>query len=200
MQPHLQQLIDKGIVWQGQTKVAQANDYIKTGFPRLDDLLGGGWQSPGLHEWQLEAPFSEQRLLLPIAQQVIEQGLAVFWVNPPAQLSAASLIYHGLADAMHIVVEADEKDACWAFEQILQTKNTAAFVWLPQNETTSPKVRRWHKASESGQMGVVITGCSQHAEARPYSNRLKVRLNENALCVDILKRRSGWPVENIKLN
>ncbi len=200
MQPNLQRLIEKGVVWQGQTKAPQADHYIKTGFSKLDELLGGGWQTPGLHEWQLETPFSEQRLLLPLAQQAIEQGLAVFWVNPPAQLSAASLHYHDLADAMHVVVEAKASDACWALEQILQTKNTMAFAWLPQKETTSPKVRRWYKAADSGQMGIVISGFSDHPEARPYSNRLKIRLTENGLALDILKRKSGWPVENIELS
>ena len=91
---------------------------------------------------------------------------------------------------MHIVVEAKQNDACWALEQILQTKNTMAFAWLPQKETTASNVRRWYKAAESGQTGIVITGFSDNLEARPYSNRLKVRLTEGGLALDILKRKS----------
>jgi cell division inhibitor SulA len=199
MQPNLQRLIEQGVVWQGQTKAEQTTGYVKTGFSKLDELLGGGWQTPGLHEWQLNDPFSEQRLLLPLAQQAIEQGLAVFWVNPPAQLSAAGLHYHELGNAMHIVVEAKQSDACWALEQILRTKNTMAFAWLSQKETTASNVRRWYKAAESGQTGIVITEFSHNLEARPYSNRLKVRLTEGGFALDILKRKSGWPVENIEL-
>ncbi|MRJ44246.1 SulA-like SOS-response cell division inhibitor [Idiomarina loihiensis] len=199
MQTKLQTLIQQGLVWHGQVTDNQAAT-LSSGFSSLDTALGGGWQYPGLHEWQLPTPFSEQALLLPLIQHAVQQKLSVFWVNPPAWLSAAGLHHYGLNESMQVVVQTSAEKAAWAFEQILQTKNALALGWFAQKETTAQSVRRWYKAAQTGQMGVVLSEPALNEEARAYSNRVRLKLGESGVTLDILKRKVGWPLEGVVLN
>jgi len=199
MQTKLQTLIQQGLVWHGQVTGSQTPT-LSTGFQSLDNALGGGWQWPGLHEWQLQTPFSEQGLLLPLIQQAVQQNRSVFWINPPACLSAAGLHYYGLNESMQVVIQVNAEQAAWAFEQVLQTKNALALGWFSQKTTTAQYVRRWHKAAQMGQMGVILTEPALNEEARAYSNRLRLKLYKSGLRLDLLKRKIGWPLANVVLN
>ncbi|MDV6317335.1 ImuA family protein [Idiomarina sp. HP20-50] len=199
MQTKLQTLIKQGLIWHGQVEGSQ-DTTLSTGFPALDKALGGGWQSPGLHEWQLQTPFSEQALLLPLIQQAVQQNHSVFWINPPAWLSAAGLHYYGLSESMQVVIQTSVDKAAWAFEQVLQTKNAVALGWFGQKNASAHCVRRWYKATQTGQMGVVLSEPALTEEARAYSNRLRLKLSDTGVRVDLLKRKAGWPLENIGLN
>lgn len=198
MQTPLQRLIDKGLVWQGAATHHQA-DCVGSGYQQLDTLLGGGWHCPGLHEWQLHRPFSEQALLLPLVRHAVKQNRSVFWINPPGCLSAAGLEYQGVVGRSQVVVATTEH-ASWAFEQVLQTKDTLALGWFSQKQTTAQCVRRWYKAAQAGQLGVVVTSPAPTEEARAYSNRLRLRPSPKGITLDILKRKAGWPVNDITLN
>jgi len=198
MQTKIQTIIQQGLIWHGQTTDTQAAA-LSTGFKQLDKVLGGGWQYPGLHEWQLQAPFSEQALLLPLVKQAVQHHQPVFWINPPAWLSAAGLHYYGLSKSMQIVIQTNAEKAAWAFEQVLQTKNALALGWFEQKTTTAQCVRRWYKASQTGQMGVVLSEPTVNEEARAYSNRLRVKMTTTGVTLDLLKRKAGWPLENVAL-
>lgn len=198
MQTPLQSLIQKGLVWQGVATHHQT-DCVGSGFQQLDALLGGGWHCPGLHEWQLQTPFSEQALLLPLVQKAVKQNRSVFWINPPGWLSAAGLEYQGIVNTTQVVV-VTTKHASWAFEQVLQTKNTLALGWFSQRQTTAQCVRRWYKAAQTGQLGVVLTPPALTEEARAYSNRVRLSPSSKGIALDILKRKAGWPVHDITLN
>lgn len=198
MQTQLQTLMQQGLIWHGQTTESQVAT-LSSGFSQLDKALGGGWQYPGLHEWQLETPFSEQTLLLPLIQQAVEQKQAVFWINPPAWLSAAGLHSCGLNESMQVVIQTNAEKAAWAFEQVLQTKSALALGWFEQKTTTAQCVRRWYKAAQTGQMGVVLSEPALTEEARAYSNRLRLRLSGTGATLDLLKRKFGWPLENLAL-
>ncbi|MCK7460333.1 ImuA family protein [Idiomarina aminovorans] len=199
MQTKLQTLIQQGLVWHGQVTDSQTPT-LSTGFQQLDRALGGGWQYPGLHEWQLQTAFSEQALLLPLVQQAVQKKQSVFWVNPPAWLSAAGLHYYGLNESMQVVIQTQAEKSAWAFEQVLQTKNSLALGWFGQKAATAQCVRRWHKAAQTGQMGVVLTDPALNQEARAYSNRIRLKLSEAGVMLDVLKRKVGWPLENVVLN
>ncbi|RUO69719.1 ImuA family protein [Idiomarina ramblicola] len=199
MQTQLQALMQQGLIWHGQVTDSRTA-VLCTGFRSLDKALGGGWQYPGVHEWQLQTAFSEQALLLPLVQQAVRQKQSVFWINPPAWLSAAGLHHYGLHESMQVVIQTHPEKAAWAFEQVLQTKNALALGWFGQKVTTAQCVRRWHKAAQTGQMGVVLTEPALNEEARAYSNRLRLKLSETGITLDLLKRKVGWPLENVVLN
>lgn len=198
MQTKLQALIQQGVIWHGETTGSEAAT-LSTGFEQLDKILGGGWQYPGLHEWQLQHSFSEQKLLLPLIQQAVQQKQSVFWINPPAWLSAAGLHHYGLTGSMQVVIQTNPEKSVWAFEQVLKTKEALALGWFAQKTTTAQCVRRWYKAAQTGQMGVVLTEPASNEEARAYSNRLRLKLSEAGITLDLLKRKAGWPLENIVL-
>lgn len=200
MNTQLHTLMQQGLIWHGQTTDSQATT-LSSGFQQLDKVLGGGWQYPGLHEWQLQTPFSEQALLLPLIQQAVTQKqAAVFWINPPAWLSAAGLHSCGLNESMQVVIQTNAEKAAWAFEQVLQTRNALALGWFEQKTTTAQCVRRWYKAAQTGQMGVVLSEPALTEEARAYSNRLRLRPSGTGVKLDLLKRKSGWPLENVALH
>ena len=69
-----------------------------------------------------------------------------------------------------------------------------------QKETTAQSVRRWYKAAQTGQMGVVLSEPALNEEARAYSNRVRLKLGESGVTLDILKRKVGWPLEGVVLN
>ena len=198
MQPKLKQLVNKGLLWQGRQTHYQEQRFLSTGHPSLNELLGGGWQFDAVHEWQLDSPFIEQKLLWPLLEQLHEMNQPIFWLNPPALLSAAGLRWRlKQADSLHIVLNTSANEAAWAFEQILQSGAGVAFLWQPESENQSSYVRRWQKAvQQSHQMGFVLTALEKTVEARAYTNRLHLHPNHT---VDVVKRRYGWPVNNISL-
>ncbi|RUO76269.1 SulA-like SOS-response cell division inhibitor [Idiomarina seosinensis] len=198
MQPKLQQLVTKGLVWQGKPSSLQEHDYLPSGSQPLDEKLGGGWQLGGLHECQQQRPFTEQRLIVPLLNQALQRQLPVFWVAPPALLSAAGLTWQLCQSSYHVVIEASGLEAAWAFEQILLSGSGLALLWLPQQDTDAAMVRRWYKAAQSGlQAGFVFTGVQSQTEARAYTNRVLIQQQHNRL--DIIKRRYGWPLHNVAL-
>lgn len=198
MQANLQQLVNKGLLWQGKQDSIQQQDYLRSGSKTLDKALGGGWQLGGLHELQREQPFSEQRLLTPILQQSLERQLPVFWINPPALVSAAGLCWQLAQSSYHIVVQAKGIEAAWAFEQILLSGTGTALLWLPQQDIDPTLVRRCYKAVQTGgQTGFILTDPAIEPEARAYTNR--VQLNAAASHINIVKRRYSWPVSRVAL-
>lgn len=198
MQAKLQQLVNKGLLWQADQSFAPAHRYFNTGYSSLDKVLGGGWQAAGLHEWQCQLSFTEQRLLLPLIEQTQQRQLPMFWINPPAQLSAAGLQWQLTGSACHIVVQGSVIEAAWAFEQILHSGVGLAVLWHAQHQDDATMVRRWHKAAQTGeQAGFVVTTASATSEARAYNSRLL--LHSDGHRADILKRRYGWPLTGVQL-
>ncbi|MGM0525976.1 MAG: ImuA family protein [Pseudomonadota bacterium] len=198
MQPKLEQLVNKGLVWQGKPSFLQEHDHLRSGSQSLDEKLGGGWQLGGLHECQQQRPFTEQRLIVPLLNQALKRQLPVFWVAPPALPSAAGLTWQLSQSSYHVVIQAAGLEAAWAFEQILLSGSGLALLWLPQENTDAAMVRRWYKAAQSGlQTGFVFTDAEPQTEARAYTNRVLIQHKHNR--VDIIKRRYGWPVNNVAL-
>lgn len=198
MQPQLKHLVEKGLLWQGKDSATQHREYLTTGSHALDEQLGGGWQQDGLHECQLSQPFTEQRLLKPLLKQAVTLQQPIFWITPPALLSAAGLAWQLTQSSRQIVVQATGQQAAWAFEQILQSGTGMAFLWAPAQALEASMVRRWYKAIQLGGLpGFVFTNVQKQEEARSYTNRL--RLTDNGQRVAIIKRRYGWPVADIAL-
>lgn len=198
MQPKLKKLVDKGLLWQGKATSGQQKDYLSTGSAQLDELLGGGWQLAGLHEIQRHYPFTEQGLLTPLLKQALSRQITVFWIAPPAVVSASGLAWQLSQQSLQVVINAKGNEAAWAFEQILQSGAGIAFLWQWQSEIDAGMVRRWYKAVQAGkQTGFIFTDIAHQPEARSYTNRVQLQPTVNR--VDVVKRRYGWPVMNIDL-
>lgn len=198
MQPKLKKLVDQGLLWQGNSHSSQHQSYCGSGSETLDEILGGGWQLGGLHELQRPSHFIEQRLLVPLLNYALLQQQPVFWINPPALVSAAGLVWQLSQQSLHVVINTSEQEAAWAFEQILQSGTAVAFLWQQQQHINATTVRRWYKAAQTGkQLAFVLTDIAEQPEAKAYTNRLQLKAGSDH--VDVIKRRYGWPVTNVAL-
>lgn len=192
---NLQQLVQKGWVWQGQqTPLQKASaDFLDTGWPELNTQLGGGWLRGSVNEIQVEVGFrGELGLVLPLLQRSSERPHV--WVNPPAQPYAPGLQSQGLVPQQQWCVhESNNTKALWAMEQCIQSQSVGVVLaWLPQLNAT--EVRRLQQITEQAQQLVFIfTAWQQEPEARAYVNRLRLHWQEG-LQVELLKRRFGWPL------
>ncbi|WP_194756612.1 hypothetical protein [Aliidiomarina indica] len=194
MQAHLQQLIDRGALWQGRQAQSQAVTLVSAADSVLDQALGGGWVRSRIHELQVQQSFSgEMALLAPAIKDAATRELAIFWIGPPAIPNAPALASTG-AQSQHIVLTpSDETDALWAAETILHS-GQAGVLLLWAKKLSATATRRLHlAASESDAYVFVITGW-QPEEARSYGTRLRIHHEQGQVQWQILKRHGGWPV------
>lgn len=187
-------LMQKGWLWQGQVAPPQQTkqQFISSGWPELDEQLGGGWLQGSINELQIQQPFvGELALLIPVLQCV---QAATLWLNPPQQPYAPGLSYQQVDLAQQVVVqEADPKLALWAAEQALLSDSVQLLLmWHPH--LSAVHVRRLQQAVHAQQkLAFVITPWQSSEEARAYVNRLQLSRTEQ-LQVRLLKRRFGWPL------
>lgn len=198
---HVEALVQKGLVWQGQRTPLHKSEkqFVSTGWPELDEQLGGGWLQGSVNELQRQQPFSgELPLLLPLLAQ---PNTTALWLNPPAMPYAPGLVYQQVALSQQLVVqEPDDKLALWAAEQALQS-GAIHQVLLWHAGLSAAAVRRLQKAAEAAQkLCFVITPEQLNDEARAYTMRLKLSCQyaTGEFQVAVLKRRFGWPLPAFK--
>lgn len=192
-------LVKQGLVWQGQQAPLHksATTVLASGWPALDERLGGGWLQGCVHELQLQQPFmGELALLLPLLTQ---PQFITLWLNPPAVPYAPGLGYQDIPLAQQLVVqEPDDKLALWAAEQALQSQAVDVILFWHAGGLAPAAVRRLQQAAEVAQKTVfVLTTIQPDDDARAYAMRLRLIQSASphgALQVAVLKRRYGWPL------
>lgn len=192
-------LVKQGLVWQGQqAPLHKAGVSVRTtGWPELDQRLGGGWLQGCVHELQLQQPFIGELVLL--APLLAQPNMTTLWVNPPAQPYAPGLIYQDINLAQQLVVQAsDVKLALWAAEQALQSQAVELVLFWHTKALPLAAVRRLQQAAEAAQkMVFVFTTEQPEDESRAYAMRLRLTPPSGThanLHVTVLKRRYGWPL------
>lgn len=195
LQP-LEELVAKGWVWQGQqaSPAQQPQNFIDSGWPPLNEALGGGWLQGSVNELQLDAPFiGELGLLAPL----LRSQSSTIWLNPPAEPYAPGWQYQQLNAKQQLVLRSEQpEDTLWALQQCLQAGCAPLLLaWLP---TVSPAaIRRYQLLAEQQQVLVfILTATQADTEARAYVNRLQLSREpgQPELQVTVLKRRYGWPL------
>ena len=192
-------LVKQGLVWQGQQAPLHKSpsSVLTTGWPELDQRLGGGWLQGCVHELQLQLPFiGELALLFPLLSQ---PNITSLWVNPPAVPYAPGLSYQNIALSQQVVVqEPDDMLALWAAEQALQSKAVDLVLFWHASGLSAAAVRRLQQAAEAAQKTVfIITATQPEDDARAYAMRLRLTSplgGCSALQIAVLKRRYGWPL------
>jgi protein ImuA len=189
----LQQLLQQGLVWQGQQQ--QRHDqqqFVDSGWVELNQNLGGGWLRGSVNELQVAQPFSgELALLVPLLRQLQRP---ILWINPPAQPYLPGLLHQQIEHSPLLVRTDSHQHALWALEQAIQSRQFGVLLtWLP--ELSAAWVRRLQQAAEQHQQLVFIITAWQHTdEARAYVNRLQLQRCADRFQVGIKKRRFGWPL------
>jgi len=169
-------------VWRAGQGVALRRDGETSGHAALDAVLpDGGWPRRALTELLLPADgIGEIALLLPTLARLTRAGERVVLVAPPYLPYAPSWQAGGIDLAWLEVIEAEPKQALWAFEQCLRSGACAAVLGWPQTGDARA-LRRLQVAADSGDCCAFALRDRRHAvNASPAALRLEYLPGENA--------------------
>ena len=180
---------------------------ISTGYSALDPLLADrGWPKAGLVELlSAQAGIGELRLLAPaLATLSVQEQRWIVWINPPHIPYAPALQELGIdIDKVLLVRPRTHADALWAVEQALKSGTcSAVLAWLDETKLDGKDVRRLKLAARRGATLAVLFRPDAAAQRQSMAE-LRILLHPaaalNGLCLEILKRRGGWPIERLAL-
>lgn len=199
----LNTLIQDARIWQGHRQVRSLQAAESTGYPSLDNQLGGlGWPRGALSECLLDAPgIGELQLLLPLMQRLTHTGRTVFWINPPHVPYAPALAREGIDLEQVVVIRTEDAgDLLWTLENCLRSPVTGLVMAWP-GKLASRDVRRLQLAAEAGSNVCVLFRSRRLADqASPAALRLELQPGDSqALQVNVLKRRGSWPGQRCTL-
>ncbi len=169
-------------VWRAGQGVAPRPDGEASGHAALDALLpDGGWPRRALTELLLPADgIGEIALLLPTLARLTTAGERVVLVAPPYLPYAPSWQAGGIDLAWLEVIEAEPRQALWAFEQCLRSGACAAVLGWPQTGDARA-LRRLQVAADSGDCCAFALRDRRHAvNASPAALRLEYLPGERA--------------------
>ena len=181
---------------------------LSTGFPVLDEWLGGGWPANVLIEFLLnESGVGELQILMPALAHLSQESTGldgvlsnrIAWIAPPCIPYAPALSLHGLDIASMLVVEPDKQvDALWAMEQVLRSSLCAGVLaWFADIDDRS--MRRLQLASETGLCWAVIFRPQRFAQrASPAPLRIQLTPEHDKVDLHILRNRFG-PVGSLSI-
>ncbi len=193
-------------LWRAGQLHHRGRSTTSSGFSQLDESLGGGWPEAGLTELLCSsAGIGELRLLAPALRQLSTQQRWIAWVNPPFVPYAPALKAAGIdVDKILLIHPKDHAEALWAVEQASRSGTcSAVLAWFDEKKLKASDTRRLQLASKSGGTLSLLFRPDQ-AESKASMAELRVRLKPadsgDSLSLDILKRRGGWPVQELQLD
>ncbi len=193
-------------VWRAE-RIEPHPQGIATGYPALDALLiDRGWPKAGLMELLIPQPgIGELRLLAPaLAALSVEEQRWTAWIDPPHIPYAPALADIGIeVGKMLLIHPRSPEDALWAFEQTLKSGScSAALAWLDETKLAAKEIRRLKLAARRGSTLAVLFRSSTAAHRQSMAElriALGVASTPDRLSIEILKRRGGWPIEQLEL-
>ncbi|WP_022974552.1 translesion DNA synthesis-associated protein ImuA [Xanthomonas maliensis] len=185
----LDALLAARTVWRAGHGTATANGGEPSGHAALDAVLpDGGWPRRALTELLLPAHgVGELALLLPTLARMTAAGSRVVLVAPPFIPYAPAWQAGGVVLAQLEVVQADPRDALWAFEQCLRSGACAAVLGWPQTGDARA-LRRLQVAADSGNCCAFALRDRRHA----------VNASPAALRLEFLPERAAWQVRKCR--
>lgn len=187
----LQRLRQQGLVWQGRRTAMAPDRVLSSGWPMLDDVLGGGWPRAALSEI-----ISDGRqglpLLLPLLARLGDGDRWLAWIAPPYIPYAPALAAHGVrVERVLLVHRVADEQGLWATEQALKSGACAIVLAWPERLQTA-QVRRLQLAAERGGCpGILFRSQRAAGQASPAALRLRVSPASSGLAAEVLKRRGG---------
>jgi hypothetical protein len=180
---------------------------VSTGYPTLDSLLADrGWPKAGLVELlSAQIGIGELRLLGPaLAELSVQERRWITWINPPHIPYAPALAEIGIDISKVLLVHPKtHEDALWALEQAIKSGScSAALAWLDESKLAAKDVRRLKLAARRGGALTVLFRPSTAAQRQSMAE-LRILMQPasaaDRLSIEILKRRGGWPIEQLAL-
>jgi len=189
---NLEQLKRDGVLWQGRRGVQAPDRVLASGWPVLDELLGGGWPRAALVE-VLSDVHQGLSLVLPLLAGLGVGSRWLVWVAPPYVPYAPALLARGVrVEQLLLVQDVSAQQRLWAAEQALKSGACGAvLVWPGQVRTA--QLRRLQLAAEQGDCpGILFRSPRATSQASPAALRLRVRPSPLGLEVEVIKRRGAW--------
>lgn len=176
-------------VWRGRPDALPLSRQ-STGHAALDEALPlGGWPERSLTEILIPADgVGELDLLIPTLERFTQAGKSVALIAPPYIPYAPAWQVRGI-DLRHLhIVDAEPRQAVWAFEQTLRSGACAAVVGWPQR-VNHHALRRLQVASDTGQtLGFAVRDVRHADNASPAALRLEIGVDRQ---VRVRKCRGG---------
>jgi hypothetical protein len=171
----LETLLAAQTLWRAGRAATIAAEGESTGHASFDALLPqGGWPRRALTELLLPADgVGELQLLFPTLARMTRAGGTVVLVAPPYIPYAPAWQAAGM-DLTHLeIVEAQPRDALWAFEQCLRSGACAAVLGWPR-QADAQSLRRLQVAADSGDcLGFAFRDRKHLANPSPAALRLE---------------------------
>lgn len=202
-----EQLLKHPNLWRaGQLDQAPKEPGIATGYADLDALLPGeGWPTAGLAEFMLaSAGVGELRLLAPALGALSQQQERwIAWINPPFIPYAPALQAAGIDISKILLIHPrNHDDMLWALERAARSGScSCVLAWPEERKLKLKDTQRLQLASKQGRTLTCLFR-PQAAAAHASMAELRVALGHappGDLRLDILKRRGGWPVQQVCL-
>jgi hypothetical protein len=189
---NLEQLKRDGMLWQGRQPHPAADRGLPSGWPVLDEALGGGWPRAALSEILSES-HQGLPLLLPLLARLSAESRWLAWIAPPHVPYAPALAARGIRIERLLLVQDVSAEQClWAAEQALKSGGCGAVLAWPQQVQTA-QLRRLQLAAERGDCPAILFRLPRAArQGSPAALRLRVWPAPLGLEVEVLKRRGGW--------
>ena len=195
----LQQLQNRQLIWHANQTEAPYEHCQSTGFPALDQLLGGGWPQHNVVELQSHGACAELQLISKALGQSGSDLLQV-WINPPASLCSEYLLQQ--KRPLHQVLELNAPrsvDALWAAELCLKS-GCCMDVLLWQHSLNLTQLKRLQLAAAQGQSQLYVFRPAQtEQQLLPWALSLLLTPATPGLQVRILKRKGGWQQQEVLL-
>ncbi|WP_372627564.1 translesion DNA synthesis-associated protein ImuA [Arsukibacterium sp.] len=217
----LDQLARRQLVWHADSQRI-AYQAVSSGYPELDQQLGGGLPATGLIDIQTQAGIGELRLLLPYLQQQQQSQRLLVFIAPPAELSADMLAGAGLDLNQLLVITPQtaqpqagdiniaqphsnakkvsaKQEALWAAEQCLQSGCCATVLLWPAAISLA-QARRLQLAAEHGAASMVLFRNQSQALSLPVNLSVSLQADPQGLQLTVLKRKGSWPAAPFLIN
>ncbi len=165
---------------------------MPTGFPALNQYLGGGWPVGVFTELRLKhRGIGEMRLLMPVLSALSRQSY-VLWVAPPYRPYAPALMAQNMVlDHLLLAYPRTHKEALWAVSQGLLSPSVGAVVsWFSGiREGEFRGLQR--RASEGGHWSFCFL--PESAASQPSHLRLVLQSMRDALRI-IVSQKAKRPL------
>lgn len=185
----LDDLLQARQVWRGRNEALPRSGET-TGHAALDEALPlGGWPEHALTEILIASDgVGEIDLLMPTLERLTQAGEEVALIAPPYLPYAPAWQVRGV-DLAHLhIIEAQPRQAVWAFEQTLRSGTCAAVIGWPQ-KVDHHALRRLQVAADTGQaLGFAVRDARHAGNASPAALRLEIKTGRQ---VQVRKCRGG---------
>lgn len=188
----LDQLLDRGDVWRGQSKLVTPQLTLDTGYAALNGaLLNGGWPVGSFVEICQQGFSQAEWLLLTPALVSAGNGFIVL-LNPPLEPFAPTLVNAGFDLERILVIRTNDKpDFLASFVELTRAMSCdAVMAWQPKESFTYTELRKCLLAGSEGHgLYVMFRPAGAQQQSSPAALRLVVNVHAKSLQLTIFKQK-----------